>query len=102
MDAAELYIIRSSKIQIGKITPDGKELSLRIATKDDIVSELTLFCEGAKYLLNAKVLEDRAVAVVQKKDLEQQLLVNLKLAFEFMRWMSDPPVKHKQSSATLS
>lgn len=89
MPAKELYILRSGRIQISKISPDGKELSLRICTIGDIVGELTLFTNEAKYLLNAKVLESGEVAVLKKEYLEQQLLQNGSLAYEFMKWMSD-------------
>ncbi|WP_458414333.1 Crp/Fnr family transcriptional regulator [Schinkia sp. CFF1] len=89
MTANELYILRSGRVQISKISQDGKELTLRICTTGDIVGELTLFTNQAKYLLNAKVLENGEVAVLRKEFLEQQLLENPALAFEFMKWMSD-------------
>lgn len=89
MEATELYVIRSGRIQISKISPDGRELSLRICKQGDIVGELTLFTDSARYLLNAKVLEDGEVAVIKKDFLEVQLLENSALAFEFMKWMSD-------------
>lgn len=89
MTAKELYIIQKGRIQISKISPDGRELSLRISKQGDIVGELTLFTNEAKYLLNAKVLEDGEVAVIKKDFLEEQLLENSALAFEFMKWMSD-------------
>lgn len=89
MVATELYIVRSGKIQISKISPDGRELSLRICTIGDIVGELTLFTNEAKYLLNAKVLEDGEVAVLKKDFLEKQLIENGTVAYEFMKWMSD-------------
>ncbi|MEQ6375475.1 Crp/Fnr family transcriptional regulator [Bacillaceae bacterium S4-13-58] len=88
-DANKLYIIQSGRIQISKISPDGRELSLRICKAGDLVGELTLFTEGAKYLLNAKVLEDGEVAVLKKEQLEKNLLTNNNLAFEYMRWMSE-------------
>lgn len=89
MPAKELYIIRSGRVQISKISQDGKELTLRICTVGDIVGELTLFTNEAKYLLNAKVLESGEVAVLKKEYLEQQLIENGALAYEFMKWMSD-------------
>jgi len=87
--AEEVYYIQSGKIQISKIAADGQELSLRICSKGDIVGELTLFTEQAKYLLNAKVLEDGIVSCIQREVLEKSLLENNKLALEFMKWMSD-------------
>lgn len=89
MEADELYILNSGRIQISKVSADGRELSLRICGVGDIVGELTLFTESAKYLLNAKVLEGGFVSVIKKEQLEEQLLQNSALAFEYMKWMSD-------------
>jgi len=89
MPAKELYIIRSGRVKISKLSSDGRELSLRICTQDEIVGELTLFSEDPKYLFNAVVLECGEVAVINKDELERKLFENSKLAFEFMKWMSD-------------
>ena len=87
--ADEVYYIQSGKIQISKIAADGQELALRICSKGDVVGELTLFAEEAKYLLNAKVLEDGIVSCIKREVLEKSLFENSKLALEFMKWMSD-------------
>ncbi|MDF0727003.1 Crp/Fnr family transcriptional regulator [Cytobacillus sp. S13-E01] len=89
MTAKEIYIIRSGRIKISKITADGRELTLRICKTDDLVGELTLFTENAKYLFNARVVEDGEVAVINNEVLERKLFENSELAFEFMKWMSD-------------
>ncbi|MDP4163139.1 MAG: Crp/Fnr family transcriptional regulator [Bacillota bacterium] len=89
MNAEELYIILSGKVQISKITSDGRELSLRICGENDICGELTLFSENPKYLLSAKVLEEGEVVAIRKDVLENEIFQNSKLAFEFMKWMSD-------------
>lgn len=87
--ADELYLIRSGKVQISKITADGRELTLRISSKDDIVGELSLFCDSAKYMVNAKIVEDGVGSVIKKKVLEKKFEENNALALEFMKWMSD-------------
>jgi CRP-like cAMP-binding protein len=89
MEAEELYIILSGKVQISKITTDGRELSLRICGENDICGELTLFTDNPKYLLSAKVLEEGDVAAVRKDVIENEIFQNSSLAFEFMKWMSD-------------
>ncbi|MCM3570018.1 Crp/Fnr family transcriptional regulator [Neobacillus mesonae] len=89
MPAEELYVIISGKVQISKITADGRELSLRICGENDICGELTLFSDSPKFLLSAKVLEEGEVAAIKKNVLESQIFQNSKLAFEFMKWMSD-------------
>lgn len=89
MEAEQLYIILSGKVQIGKVTADGRELSLRICSANDICGELTLFTSSPKYLLSAKVIEDAEVATVNKDVIEHEIFQNNALAFEFMKWMSD-------------
>ncbi|MCY8272733.1 Crp/Fnr family transcriptional regulator [Bacillus sonorensis] len=88
MDAEELYLIQSGLVQIGKLTSDGKELTLRMCKKNDIVGELTLFTDEAKYMLSAKILSDGEVLVINKEKLEKELIQNGALTFEFMKWMS--------------
>lgn len=89
MQAEELYVVISGKIQISKITTDGRELSLRICGENDLCGELTLFTDTPKYLLSALILEEGKVAAIKKAVLEKEIFQNSALAFEFMKWMSD-------------
>lgn len=89
MDADELYIVLSGKVQISKITSDGRELSLRIVGANDICGELTLFTSSPKFLLSAMAIEDAEICAVKKHTLEREIFQNSTLAFEFMKWMSD-------------
>jgi CRP-like cAMP-binding protein len=89
MHAEELYIIISGKVQISKITSDGRELSLRICGENDICGELTLFTDNPRYLLSAKVLAEGEIVAIKKDVIENEIFQNSKLAFEFMKWMSD-------------
>lgn len=88
MEANEIFVVINGKVQMSKITPDGQELTMRLCSKDDIVGELSLFCVGAVYMLNAKVVEDALVLVVSKETLEQKLSEDSQLALVFMKWMS--------------
>lgn len=88
MKANELYLIISGKIQLGKMIPDGRELTLRMASEGDLIGELSLFCSAPNHLQNAKVMEDGEVAVIFKDELENRLGDDHKLALEFMKWMS--------------
>ena len=74
--AEELYLIISGKVQISKVTADGRELSLRICSKDDICGELTLFTNSPKYLLSALAIEDGKVAAIRKSVLEKEIFQN--------------------------
>ncbi|WP_186576399.1 Crp/Fnr family transcriptional regulator [Aquibacillus kalidii] len=89
MEAQEIYILKSGLVQVGKITSEGKELSLRICKSNDIVGELTLFCDDPKFLLSGKVLEDGEVLVVNRVKLEKELALNGQLTIEFMKWVSN-------------
>ncbi|MDM5156888.1 Crp/Fnr family transcriptional regulator [Bacillus sp. DX1.1] len=89
MEAKELYIVHSGKVQISKISADGQELTLRICSQHDVIGELTLFSENAKYLLNSKCLVDVEVGVIKRDALEKALLQKPALAFEFMKWISE-------------
>lgn len=89
MGAEELYLILGGKVQISKVTQDGRELALRICGENDICGELTLFTNAPKYLLSALILEDAKIAAIRKDVLEKEIFHNPKLAFEFMKWMSD-------------
>ncbi|CAM3772780.1 Crp/Fnr family transcriptional regulator [Aeromicrobium ponti] len=86
--AKELYIVLSGKVQVGKIIPDGRELTVRMCTDGDLVGELSLFSSSPKYMLNAKVTESGEAAVIYKDALEDQLSKDNKLALELMKWMS--------------
>ncbi|MGM0899605.1 MAG: Crp/Fnr family transcriptional regulator [Bacillota bacterium] len=88
-EAKEMYVLLSGKVQISKMNAEGKELTLRLCSDNDIVGELTLFTVNPRYLFNAKVLETGEVAAINIDDLERILFNNSKLAYEYMKWMND-------------
>ncbi|GGF26159.1 anaerobic regulatory protein [Halobacillus andaensis] len=88
-EAFDLYLVNSGLIQISKLTVDGRELNMRISKKDDLIGELTLFADDAKYMLSAIALEDSEVLVVNKDYLEKELLKNANLTFELMKWITN-------------
>lgn len=82
-----IYFIRKGKVQIGKVTPDGRELTLRLCGPNQFVGEFTLFSIKPKYMLDAKVIEDAVCVKIQIDDLEEALSNDAKLAVSFMKWM---------------
>jgi CRP-like cAMP-binding protein len=86
--ANELFIVQSGILQISKIIPDGRELTLRMCTEGDLVGELNLFSSATRNLLSARVVESGEVAVLMKDDLEEKLSKDISLSLEFMKWMS--------------
>ncbi|WP_281349730.1 Crp/Fnr family transcriptional regulator [Ornithinibacillus caprae] len=87
--AHEIYLIQSGLIEMTLLTSDGKELSLRICKKQDIIGELTLFSDDPVYFLSAKVLEPVEVITINKNRLERELMTNSTLTFEYMKWASN-------------
>lgn len=83
----ELFVILSGKLQISKMVPDGREITIRMCQKGDLIGELSLFTRNGPYSVNAKVLEDGEVAVIYKSDLEKELEENNAFALEFMKWL---------------
>ncbi|MBS4188854.1 Crp/Fnr family transcriptional regulator [Bacillus sp. FJAT-49705] len=88
MNANELFIVESGLIQVSKIVPDGRELTLRMCSKGDLIGELSLFCLSPKYMMNAKVMESGEVSVIFQDELEEKLEQNHQLALELMKWIS--------------
>lgn len=86
--ADEMYIVQSGIVQISKIIPDGRELTLRMCSKGDFVGEFTLFSTSPKYTLSARVVESGEVAVIMRDVLEEKLTQDHKLSLEFIKWMS--------------
>ncbi|MGG1396346.1 Crp/Fnr family transcriptional regulator [Bacillus salipaludis] len=86
--ANELYMIQSGIVQLTKIIPDGRELTLRMCSRGELVGELDLFTPAPSYLLSSRVVESGEVAVIMKDVLEEKLSTNLPLSLEFMKWMS--------------
>ncbi|MDF2854704.1 MAG: Crp/Fnr family transcriptional regulator [Neobacillus sp.] len=86
--AEELYIVHSGIVQISKIIPDGRELTLRLCSKGDFIGELNIFSPASRYLLSARVIESGEVAVIKKDVLEEKLSKDHELSLEFMKWMS--------------
>ncbi|WP_226676657.1 Crp/Fnr family transcriptional regulator [Rossellomorea aquimaris] len=85
--ARELYLIKRGRIQISKVIPDGRELSLRICSSDDVIGELTLFCKEATYMLSAKILEDSDIYVIGKEVFEEKLSENGDLTIAWLKWI---------------
>lgn len=86
--ANELYIVKKGKVQISKIVPDGRELTLRICSEGDLVGGMSLYCKSPKYMLNAFVIESGEVAVISRDVLEGTLEKNSLLAIELLKWLS--------------
>ncbi|WP_210364592.1 Crp/Fnr family transcriptional regulator [Bacillus sp. REN3] len=92
--ANELYIIQSGKVQISKMVPDGRELTIRMCSAGELVGELSLFSPAAKHMINARAVENGSVAVIHKDKLEEELARDNGLALEMIKWLS---LQHRKS-----
>lgn len=86
--ANELFIILSGTVQVSKIVPDGRELTLRMCKQGDVIGELSIFNTTTRYMVTGKVIESGEVAIISKQQLESKLSTNHILALEFVKWMS--------------
>jgi CRP-like cAMP-binding protein len=86
--ASDLYYIINGKVEVSKVVPDGRELTIRISSKNELVGETVLFSQNPKYMMNAKMMEDGTVAVISKEALEEKIASDSHLAVEMMTWLS--------------
>lgn len=87
--ADELFIINSGIVKIGKLTLDGRDLSIRLSEEGNIIGELFPYAKEIKHMHNAKVIEDGEVTVVKMDRLREELLLNNRLAINLMEVMSN-------------
>lgn len=97
--AYELFYILSGKVQVNKIVPDGRELTMRLCSHNEIVGESILFSNASKHSTNAKMIESGEVVAIDKEDLEQQITKSNELAVEFLTWIA---TQHRKTQTILS
>ncbi|OZI12522.1 Crp/Fnr family transcriptional regulator [Bacillaceae bacterium SAS-127] len=85
-EAKELFLLLNGKVQISKVVPDGRELSLRICGKDDTIVEFSLFNGDTQYSYNAKALENGEALVMTKKRLEEAISSDPKLMMSWLQY----------------
>lgn len=86
--ADEVFYILSGKVQVSKIVPDGRELTMRLCSQNEIVGESILYSNTSKHSTNAKMIESGEVIAIDKEDLEHQISKNNELAVEFLTWLA--------------
>lgn len=84
----ELYVLLSGKIQIGKTSVEGKELTLRYCGAGDLIGELAFDAEEVNYLVDAKVMEEGEVAVIKQNQLRSRLNDNPELMNELLKYFN--------------
>ncbi|AYC28547.1 Crp/Fnr family transcriptional regulator [Paenisporosarcina cavernae] len=82
-----LYFLVKGKVQLSKVTSEGRELTLRICGRNQLLGEVYLYTDDSSYMLDAKVKDDVECFVFPLEELEKELQHNARLATAFMKWM---------------
>ncbi|MBU9713251.1 Crp/Fnr family transcriptional regulator [Evansella tamaricis] len=88
-----VYLVRSGKVRLSKMTSDGKEFSVHLKQKDELVGEVGLFNEMS-ISVTAEVLEDASLVRFERHALEELFRENGEIAVAFMKWFA----RHTQST----
>lgn len=99
--AKKIYLIKSGIVRISMTSSQGTEMTLRVCQKNDIVGELTLYCDNPNYLLNAKIIEAGRVIAVSIDTLHEKLKSNHELAIEIMKWTNNHMRKYQMKMKDL-
>ncbi len=83
-----LFTIQSGKVQIGKVTPDGREITFRICKPGDFICEVSLFSDPAPFTVYAKMLEDGIIHTISKDNIEEQLILQPHFSIEMLKLMN--------------
>lgn len=80
-----LYILKSGRVKIAKITEDGREKTLCIMQPGDFFGEMAIF-DNLPRSATAEVIDDAAtVHTVAKRDFERTLMDHPSIALQIMR-----------------
>lgn len=85
--ADHLFFILSGRVRTSIQTLDGKEITLTISQKDELIGEYLLFQPDILYTTSAIMLEAGQVAVIKRAALEALVREDMDLAIEMMKWM---------------
>lgn len=87
-EATKFYKLKSGKVALSKITIDGREITIQLTSSGDFFGELSLFSPTSVYRLNARIIENGEVAVINKEELEKELSKDKNLLIEFLKWIN--------------
>ena len=82
-----LHIVRTGRVKINRISPQGKEQILRFLEPGDIFGELSLFSEEP-LPFNAEALAPTSICTIQKEHVENILRENPEAALKVIRALS--------------
>ncbi|QOY34146.1 Crp/Fnr family transcriptional regulator [Anaerobacillus isosaccharinicus] len=88
-----VYLIREGKVRLSKMTADGKEFSVHLKQKDELVGEVGLF-NDMSISVTAEVIDDAILVKFERPALEAIFRENGEIAVAFMKWFA----RHTQST----
>jgi CRP/FNR family transcriptional regulator, cyclic AMP receptor protein len=88
-----VFLIREGRVRLSKMTADGKEFSVHLKQKDELVGEVGLFNEMS-ISVTAEVIEDSTLIKFERPALEDVFRDNGEIAVAFMKWFA----RHTQST----
>lgn len=88
-----VFLIREGKVRLSKMTADGKEFSVHLKQKDELVGEVGLF-NDMSISVTAEVIEDAVLIKFERPVLEEIFRKNGEIAVAFMKWFA----RHTQST----
>lgn len=84
-EADSIYLIKSGRVKLYKISEDGKEFTLDYLKSEDIFGEVTFF-ENATHTMNAVAMEDTFICCCTK-ELFVKLLNNPQTALKIVQYL---------------
>ncbi|RXI98269.1 Crp/Fnr family transcriptional regulator [Anaerobacillus alkaliphilus] len=88
-----VFLVRSGRVRLSKMTADGKEFSVHLKQKDELVGEVGLF-NDMSISVTAEVIEDAVLVKFDRPVLEDIFRRNGEIAVAFMKWFA----RHTQST----
>ena len=83
-DTKGIYMIRSGKIEINKVTPDGWKQTLAVLTAGNFFGELSIL-EKREHEANAEAIEKSELLKLSKEDFERMEKGDVSLALQILK-----------------
>lgn len=83
----QIFLIRSGKVKISKLTEDGREMTLHLKEAGELVGDGTLFSQ-LSIRVNAQALGDLDLLAYSHKGLETLFEQHGQLATAYIKWQS--------------
>jgi CRP/FNR family transcriptional regulator len=98
--ADTIYLIRSGRVLLYKISEDGREISLDILQEDDIFGENTIF-DDVRHTMNARALEETFICTCARGDLPR-LLESPMVALKIIQALGEKLNNYTEQMANLA